>query len=184
MRRRVNYSKPNSRPPQETRLIATILAEQADALLLVQLARGRYAGYWLLPSSGVDVGTVDAAARALLPARTGYQAETLALASVVEEPKTGVLAVRFVFRATVSARTEPLGDAEIAQARWFSRDAAREVLAERDVVPTLGVMALMRAWAEGIALPPLETLSPDDAPCPCGSGFRYRGCCGWDAELR
>ena len=72
-------------------------------------------------------------------------------------------------------------DGEIARVHWFPRASALAVLEERDVVPTLGVMRLIRGWAEGTALAALEA-PREDAPCPCGSGYSYPGCCGWDAQ--
>lgn len=158
-----------------------MIAERDDHLLLCQLTRGEYAGFWLLPSASVDDGTVQQTALAMLPERTGYAAESLELLSVVEEPKVRALSLRFVFSAQVR---EPQGthtDTDIVQARWFSRAAVREVLNERDVVPNLSVMALVRAWADGRALQPLEVLD-ENALCPCGSGYRFRGCCGWDVK--
>ena len=181
MGHRVSFCRTNNRQGQQLRVIATALTEREDTLLLVQLALGRFAGFWLLPSATPEDGPVEAAARRMLPERTGYPVGELSLASVVEEPKIGVLALRFVFRAVVAEPPRPVDDPDIVQARWFSRDAVREVLEERDVVPNLGVMSLLRAWAEGVALAPLELL-PEDAQCPCGSGFGFRGCCGWDAK--
>lgn len=182
MGHRANSFKLNRRPPaQQTRVIVTALAERDAQVLLVQLARGRFAGFWLLPSATVEEGTVTETARRMLPERTGYPVVEQQLASVVEEPKPEVLALRFVLRTRVGEATGERLHEDIAQARWFSRDAAGEVLEERDVVPTLGVMALIRAWADGMPLRPLELLI-EDASCPCGSGHAYRGCCGWDAR--
>lgn len=183
MRRRVNSSRVNNRQQarQQTRVIVTALTERDDHLLLAQLARGRFAGFWLLPSATVEEGTVVDTARKMMPERTGYPVLDQRLVSVVEEPKIGVLALRFVFRTQVIEPASELTDMEIVQARWFSRDAVREVLAERDIVPNLGVMSLIRSWVEGMALSPLELLV-EDALCPCGSGFGFRGCCGWDAQ--
>lgn len=163
------------------RVIATALVEQDDGLLLVQLAQGPFAGFWLLPSATAEEGTVEATARRMVMERTGYPVTDQRLVSVVEEPKTGVLALRFVFRTQVGERVAEVEDREIVQARWFSRTAASEVLEERDVVPNLGVMSLIRAWVDGRQLSPLELLV-EDACCPCGSGFVYRNCCGWDAR--
>jgi len=158
-----------------------VLAEQDGHLLLCQLAKGEYAGFWLLPSASVEDGTMLETARRMLPERTGYAATALELVSVVEEPKTNALSLRFVFHAEVAKqKTEP-SDTDILQARWFSREAARELLAERDVVPNLGVMSLVLAWADGIAFRPLELLD-ENALCPCGSGYGFRGCCGWDSK--
>ncbi len=176
---RVNNRR--ARSGQECRVIVTALAEREDHLLLAQLARGPFAGFWLLPSATPDEGTVDDTARRLLPERTGYAVTDQRLVSVVEEPKIGVLALRFVFQAAVAESAGAIEDGEIVQARWFSRDAVCEVLEERDVVPNLGVMSLVRAWADGMPLPTLA-LVREDALCPCGSGFGYRGCCGWDAR--
>ncbi len=161
-------------------MTATALVERDDHLLLCQLARGEYAGFWLLPSASVDEGTVQQTAAAMLPERTGYLAETLGLVSVVEEPKVQALSLRIVFAATVKEPQAEHGDTDIMQARWFAKAAAGEVLEERDVVPNLGVMALIRAWADGVPLQLLELLD-ENALCPCGSGYRYRGCCGWDS---
>jgi uncharacterized protein YchJ len=72
-------------------------------------------------------------------------------------------------------------DPEISRISWMTREMAREALTERDMVPTLGVMHLVQAWADHLVLPPMETLDIE-MPCPCGSGFSYRGCCGWDAQ--
>ncbi len=163
------------------RAIATALVEHHGHLLLCQLARGEYAGFWLLPSASVDDGTVLQTAQRMLPERTGYTATALELVSVVEEPKTNALSLRFVFAAAVADPQAEHSDTDILQARWFSRAAARELLAERDVVPNLGVMSLVRAWADGITPRPLELLD-ESAPCPCGSGYGFRGCCGWDSK--
>ncbi len=183
MGRRVNSFRTNKRAEvrQVTRPVVTVLAEADDCLLLVQLARGPFAGFWLLPSATVERGTIAECLRELVPARTGYAVAAARLCSVVEEPRADVLLVRFVFSVQVGAR-EAATDQEMAQARWFSRAAAREVLEERDVVPTLGVMALIRGWSERTPLRELE-LVVDDALCPCGSGDRFRACCGWDAVL-
>lgn len=184
MAHRASLSKVNRRirrPGQETRVITTALVEQDDNLLLVQLARGRFAGYWLLPSTSVEEGTVEQNSARMVFERSGYPVAESQLVSVVEELRAGVLALRFVFRTRVGERDAAVSDPDIAQARWFAREAVREVLEERDVVPTLGVMALIRSWADEIPLRPLESLV-EDALCPCGSGFRYTGCCGWDAK--
>jgi len=184
MRRQANSYRANRHPRrqcQTIRLIATALIERDDALLLVQLAKGPFAGFWLLPSSSVDEGTVEVTARRMVLERTGYPVIEQQLLGVLEEPKPDVLALRFVFRATVGEREAGVGDAEITQARWFMREAVHEVLEERDVVPNLGVMSLIRSWVEGMTLRPLELLV-EDALCPCGSGERFRGCCGWDAK--
>ena len=165
---------------QHIRAIATALVEHDDHLLLCQLARGEYAGFWLLPSASVDEGTVLEAARRMLPERTGYTATALDLMSVVEEPKTHALSLRFVFSAGVAELKADQSDTDILQVRWFSREAAKELLAERDVVPNLGVMSLVRAWTDGIAMRSLELLD-ENALCPCGSGYGFRGCCGWDS---
>lgn len=181
MARRANSFRPSNRAAvrQGARLIATALVEREDRLLLVQLASGRFAGFWLLPSASVEQGTVADTAAQMLTARTGYITTDQKLACVQEEPKTGLLAVRFVFAMQVSTETVPRSDPEIAALRWITRDEAVEILEERDLVPTLGVMHLLRAWAEQIVLPLLATLDIE-MPCPCGSGFSYRGCCGWD----
>ena len=162
-----------------TRLIVTALIEQDDRLLLAQLARGRFAGFWLLPSATVEEAPVERAMKLALPERTGYSLQDQRLLTVVEEPRTGMRALRFVFNVLVSEPPGAPADVEIARVCWFSREAACEVLSERDVVPALGVMSLIRGWAEGITPPPLVSLI-DDVLCPCGSGFRYPGCCGWD----
>jgi ADP-ribose pyrophosphatase YjhB (NUDIX family) len=162
------------------RAVATVLAERDGSLLLCQLARGPYAGFWLLPSAAVETGTVAETARTVLPLRTGYAGE-LTLAGVLEEPRLTALSLRFVFRAAQVAEQGPKADPEILQARWFTRAAVTEVLAERDVVPTLGVMALLRAWVDDTPLDALEVVV-DDMQCPCGSGFSFKGCCGWDAK--
>lgn len=175
--RRANSYRANNR--QAARVIVTALAERDEQLLLVQLAQGRFAGFWLLPSASVDEGTAVEAARRMMPERTGYPVTAQRLVSVIEEPRAGVLALRFVFAVELGEVAGAHDDRDIARACWFSRDAAREVLAERDVVPTLGVMSLIRAWTEGTELQPLELLT-EEARCPCGSGFGYRGCCGWD----
>jgi ADP-ribose pyrophosphatase YjhB (NUDIX family) len=180
MTQQVSWSKQNNRG-QHIRAIATALIERDDHLLLCQLARGEYAGFWLLPSASVDADTVLRTAQAMLPERTGYLATTLALVSVIEEPKVNALSLRFVFTAAVAEPPAPHDDTEIVQSRWFSKTAAREVLAERDVVPNLGVMSLIRAWADGVALRSLELLD-ENALCPCGTGYGFRGCCGWDAR--
>jgi ADP-ribose pyrophosphatase YjhB (NUDIX family) len=164
---------------QGARLIATALVEHEDRLLLVQLASGRFAGFWLLPSASVEQGTVAETAARMLPERTGCFPTEQQLVCVQEEPKTGVLAVRFVFDMQIREETVPITDPEIAALRWITRDDALEILEERDMVPTLGVMHLLRAWADKIVLPPLATLDIETL-CPCGSGFSYRGCCGWD----
>ena len=147
---------------------------------MVQLAAGRFAGFWLLPSASVEEGSLAETAAKMLPERAGYLPVAQQLVSVQEEPKTGVLALRFVFAAQAGEGTAPR-DPEIARACWMDRDAVTELLAERELVPTLGVMHLARAWAEQIVLPPLATLTEETA-CPCGSGFSYRGCCGWDMQ--
>lgn len=183
MRQRVSSFRVNNKSPRalQTRVIVTALLEQDDYLLLVQLARGRFAGYWLLPSATVEEQMLEQTLRQMAPERTGYPVSEPRLVSVVEESRTDTRVLRFVFQACVGTQTGSPSDVEIASARWFSHAAAREVLEERDVVPTLGVMALIRGWAEGITLSPLESLV-DDVLCPCGSGFRYPGCCGWDMQ--
>lgn len=184
MRRRVNSFRVNNRQqaraPQH-RVIVTALLEHAEELLLVQLARGRFAGFWLLPSATVEEGSLEQTLCQMLPARTGYAAHEALLLSVLEEPHVSGYALRFVFRAQVSALGGAPADGDIAAARWFSRAATRAVLEERDVAPALGVMTLLRAWAEGETPAPLESLC-DEVDCPCGSGFCYAGCCGWDAR--
>jgi len=174
-------------------VIVTALVEQADELLLVQLARGRFAGFWLLPSATVEQNAIEQTLCRMLQERTGYAAQSgtvlparearngYALLTVLEEPHVNGYALRFVFRARVSESVGQPTDGDIAAARWFSRAAVGTVPEERDVVPTLGVMSLLRAWAEGKTPLALESLH-DDMLCPCGSGFNYAGCCGWDAR--
>lgn len=182
MSHRVNRFRPVSRPAQrKARVIVTALAEQDERLLMVQLARGRFAGFWLLPSATVEDDTVEETARGMLPERTGYAAAGQRLIGVQEEPRTGVLSLRMVFAMQAVGGAAETSDQEIAKVGWMTRETAQEVLAERDVVPALGVMHLVRAWVERLALPPLATLD-NEMPCPCGSGFSYRGCCGWDAQ--
>jgi ADP-ribose pyrophosphatase YjhB (NUDIX family) len=165
---------------QPVRVIATALAERDDHLLLVQLARGPFAGFWLLPSATVEQGTVVDTVQALAPQRVGGTFHDPQLLSVVEEPRLQMLILRFVFAVAVEEPLQTPEDIEIARAVWFARTAVRDVLAERDVVPNLGVMSLLRSWVEGIALRPLELLT-EDALCPCGSGYRFPGCCGWES---
>ncbi|HEX2948774.1 MAG TPA: hypothetical protein VHV83_04280 [Armatimonadota bacterium] len=165
---------------QHIRMIGAALIERDDQLLLVQLADGPFAGFWLLPSVSIDDGTVDSAIATMVFARTGHPVLQSHLISVIQEPKIGTLALRFLFRVRVGDRLSGITDHDIAQARWFSRDAVHELLEERDTVPNLGVMSVIRAWVDGVELAPLETLL-NDALCPCGSGFRFTGCCGWDA---
>lgn len=162
-------------------MIVTALAEHDDRLLMVQLARGRFAGFWLLPSATVEQDTVEETARQMLPERTGYRPAEQRLACVQEEPRTGILSLRMVFATRVEELAAAPSDPEIAQASWMTREVAREVLTERDVVPALGVMRLIRAWTENTMLPPLDSLDIE-MPCPCDSGFSYRGCCGWDMK--
>ena len=182
MGHRVNLFRPSSRVTQRrARVIVTALAEHDDRLLMVQLARGRFSGFWLLPSATVEEGTVEETARNMLLERTGYAAVEQHLACVQEEPRADVLSLRFVFATQVEEKAAGPSDLEIAKASWITREMAREVLSERDVVPTLGVMRLVRAWADNLVLPPLDTLD-NEMPCPCSSGFAYRGCCGWDAH--
>lgn len=183
MRHQANSFRRNSqsrRTSQSCRVIVTALIERDEHLLLTQLAQGKFAGFWLLPSGTPDAGTVEQTASTLVATRTGYPVVEQRLCSVIEEPRQGVLALRFVFRTTVGERISAVDDPEIAQARWFSRTAVSELLAERDAVPNLGVMSLLRSWVEKTVLTPLELLC-EDALCPCGSGHAYRGCCGWDA---
>ncbi len=163
------------------RLIATALIVRDARLLLAQLARGRFAGFWLLPSATVEDGTVAETAQRMVPERTGFAPTALTLRGVQEEPHAGVLAERFVFGVDVALPGRPHADGDIARVAWLAREGVRELLAEREVVPTLGVLHLLRQWADGGEVPPLTTLT-DDAPCPCGSGFGYPGCCGWDAS--
>ena len=111
--------------------------------------------------------------------RTGHEVAEQHLLSVLEEPRHEVLALRFVFATALHGVSSGPVNTDFAQVRWFSRLAARGMLEERDAVPTLGVMSLIRGWADGVALRPHELLL-EDAFCPCGSGFRYPGCCGWD----
>lgn len=162
-------------------MIVTALAVHDERLLMVRLARGRFAGFWLLPSATVEEGTVEETARNMFLERTGYTVTEQQLACVQEEAKTGILSLRLIFATRVREPEAAPGDPEIAQASWMSREMAREVLTERDMVPVLGVMRLARAWADNIALPPLDTLD-SEMPCPCGSGFSFRGCCGWDMK--
>ena len=184
MARRANYYRTNSgsqRRAQNVCVIVTALAERDGSVLLAQLAQGPFAGFWLLPSATVDEGTVTRAVGEMLLERTGYPALDQRLLTVQEETKIGVLALRFVFTVRAGERESGSIDPEIVQARWFTRDAVREVLEERDVVPTLGVMALLRTWLEERTPASLET--PDEqARCPCGSGFSFAGCCGWDSR--
>jgi ADP-ribose pyrophosphatase YjhB (NUDIX family) len=163
------------------RLIATALIEREGNLLLVQLAKGSLAGFWLLPSATVEDGSVEQTAQTMILERTGHPVRAMELLSVLEESRPDVLLLRFLFRAEVGAREAAIADPEIVQARWFSRTAVLEVLEERDVVPNLGVMSVLRAWADGVIPRPLEPIL-HDALCPCGSGDRYRSCCGWEDE--
>lgn len=173
-------NRPTGPAPRRSRLIVTALLEDDGRLLLGQLATGRFAGFWLLPSATVEESSLIESARLMARARTGRTVGALSLASVVEEPRAGVLALRFVF-AGMPGATEADPDHELRQVRAFTREEAVGVVTERDAVPTLGVMALIRAWGEGIAPRALETL-PEDVQCPCGSGFTYKGCCGWDSH--
>lgn len=161
------------------RLITTALIERDEHVLLTQLASGRFAGFWLLPSATVDEEPIEMTTRRMVLERTGNSVVSLRLVSVLEECKTDVRTLRFIFETVVAAQEQGIHDPEIVQARWFSREAVCEVLAERDVVPTLGVMGLLRAWAEATSLP-VHQLLVEDSPCPCGSGHQYPGCCGWD----
>ena len=148
MARRANLSRVNNWPrrrERETRVIVAALVEREEHLLLTQLARGRFAGFWLLPSSSVESGPWRSGG-AHAAERTGYEVRQSHLLCVQEEPKVDVLALRFVFHVTVGERESAVADPEIAQARWFSRAAVQEVLEERDVTPNLGVMSLIRAW--------------------------------------
>jgi len=182
MGHRANVFRPSSRIAQrKTRVIVTAMAEQDERLLLVQLARGRFAGYWLLPSATVEEKTVEETARSMFLERTGYSAVEQRLSCVQEEPRTGVLSLRLIFTTQAEELAMGPSDPEIAKVNWLTRGMAQEVLAERDVVPTLGVMRLISAWAENLVLPPMETLD-NEMPCPCDSSFSYRGCCGWDAN--
>ena len=196
MRRRVRSYRVNNRLHQHSarhRVLVTALVEQAEQLLLVQLARGRFAGFWLLPSATVEDSSIEQTLCHMLPERTGYAAESgtalparetrtkYELLTVLEEPHVNSFALRFVFSARVSEAGGSPTDGDIAAARWFSRAAVAAVLEERDVVPTLGVMLLLRGWADGNTPAPLQSLH-DDITCPCGSGFSYAGCCGWDAR--
>lgn len=158
-----------------------MLAEQQQRLLLVQLARGPFANFWLLPSTIVEQVGLAKCAVDMLRTHTGYSVCEQELISVLEEPLVGGLTMRMVFRASVNEQASSIIDPDIAQARWFSREAIVQLLQEREVVPRLGILSLLRAWAEQIPLRPLETLV-DNALCPCGSGFQFRGCCGWDAK--
>ncbi|MHB9106166.1 MAG: NUDIX hydrolase [Armatimonadota bacterium] len=160
-------------------MIVTALAEHDEQLLMVQLARGRFAGFWLLPSVTVEDGTVEETARSMFLERTGYSVIEQRLAGVQEEPRTGMLSLRLVFATQAQELATGPSDPDIAKVRWLTREMAREVLTERDVVPTLGVMRLISAWEENLVLPLMETLDYE-MPCPCGSSFSYRGCCGWD----
>ena len=162
------------------RLIAAVLAVRDQRLLLLQLARGPFAGYWLLPSATVETGTVEEAVRRLLPARSGYVVAAQQLAGVLEEPRPGLLVLRFIFTVEPGAHADRPGDTDIAQGRWCTRAEARELLEERDIVPHLGVMTLVRGWVDETPLPPHTVLHEHDALCPCGSGYSFRGCCGWD----
>jgi ADP-ribose pyrophosphatase YjhB (NUDIX family) len=185
MRQRGRTNRINSgnrrAPEQQTRLVVTALAETDNRLLLGQLARGPVAGFWLLPSATVEHGSVERTVRQMMPERTGYPVAGQQLVSVLEESKPELLLLRLVFRVQTGECAGAHEDREIAQVRWVTRHAVRQILTERDVVPNLGVMSLVRAWAEGTPLRPLETLI-EDCLCPCGSGFRYPGCCGWDAK--
>ncbi len=127
----------------------------------------------------MEEGTIEQTLCRMLPERTGLIAREQSLLGVLEEPHVTGYALRFVFLTQVSEASGPPADHEIAAVRWFSREAAAAVLEERDVVPALGVMTLLRNWAEGNMPAPLLTLR-DDVTCPCGSGFSYAGCCGWD----
>jgi ADP-ribose pyrophosphatase YjhB (NUDIX family) len=164
-----------------TRVLVTALLVSDGRLLLAQLAAGPWAGYWLLPSATVETGTIEDAARTMTRERTGYALRDPRLLTVIEEARAGVRILRFAFAGGVGDRDPEHRDPELARTGWFSREAVAQVLQERDVQPTLGVMSLLRAWADGVTPEPLETLV-DDALCPCGSGFRYPGCCGWDAK--
>ncbi|MHB9129498.1 MAG: hypothetical protein ACYDBB_00220 [Armatimonadota bacterium] len=178
---RSNSGNNRTTEQQQTRLIVTALAETDERLLLGQLARGPFAGFWLLPSATVEHGSVERTLREMMPERTGYPVVGQQLASVLEESKPELLLLRFVFRVQAGECAGAHQDQEIAQVRWVPRHTVRLILSERDVVPNLGVMSLVRAWAEGTPMRPLETLI-EDCLCPCGSGFRYPGCCGWDAK--
>lgn len=182
MARRANSCNMNSahrRPRHARRLTVTAILERDNKLLLTQLASGRFAGFWLLPSASLAEGTLEAEVKAMVLTRTGYPVTAQRLACVLEEPRAHTAALRFVFTADIAEQEQAISDVEIVQARWFSRVAVQELLAERDVVPALGVMTLLQTWADGRALPAHQVLI-DDALCPCGSGFNYPGCCGWD----
>lgn len=172
------YHRRTARP---ARLIATALVVRDGRLLLAQLAKGRLAGFWLLPSAMVEEGTVADTAWKMLPERTGVTPAAQVLNRVQEEPHAGALAVRFLFAVQAADWDAPHRDGEIARVGWFTREDARELLAERELVPTLGVLHAVRAWADAVELPTMKTLT-EDVSCPCGSGFNYRGCCGWDAR--
>jgi len=182
MSHRIHRFRPVSRIAQrKARVIVTALAEHDERLLMVQLARGRFAGFWLLPSATVEDGTVEETARSMFLERTGYSVVEQRLAGVQEEPRTGVLSLRLVFAMQIEELAMGPSDPEIARISWMTREMAQEALAERDMVPTLGVMHLVRAWVENLVLPPLDTLD-NEMPCPCGSSYSYRGCCGWDMK--
>ena len=160
---------PHRRRAQPVRVIATALIEHEERLLLAQLARGRFAGFWLLPSATVEQDTVAETAWQLLPFRTGVTPSSLELRGVQEEMQTGALALRFVFAGT-AAPGGPHADGDIARVGWLTRDAVCELLAERELVPTLGVLHLARAWAGDITLPPLVALDESKCTVPADQG--------------
>ncbi len=184
MARRANSYRAHNvgqRRARQVRVIVTAIVERQGQLLMTQLAQGQFAGFWLLPSGTVEEGTVERAVAVMLRERTGYPALEQKLLGVVEETKLDVLSLRFVFAMQVGEREYENANPEILQARWFSREAVGEVLDERDVVPNFGVMSLLRAWVDARPLKALESLD-DQALCPCGSGFAFTGCCGWDVR--
>ena len=160
-------------------MITTALFERDAQLLLLQLGRGRFAGYWLLPSATVDSGTLEETTRTMVLERSGYTPSVIHLSGMLEEASVERLILRMVYQVQAAERQSAIREVDIAQARWFSREAVDEILHERDIVPNLGVMTLLRDWCEA-RVPAAHAVLADDAACPCDSGFAYRGCCGWD----
>ncbi len=161
--------------------IVMVMAEKDNHLLLCQLAKGEYAGYWLLPSMTLENGLQHTAEK-VITEKLNTTAETLKMICVSEEKDFSLNQIyRFIFTARLTDEPDCSNENNYFQCRWFSRVAAGEMLEEKDAVPKIGIMAIIQKWANNEELP-LFVEFDDNMICPCGSGYGYRGCCGWDLK--
>ncbi len=176
----MTFRKPG-RISHEIRPVVMVMVEKNDYILLCQLAKGEYAGYWLLPSNTLENGLENTVLN-IVKERLNTDVIELKMIGVTEEKDFAQHYIyRFLFSAKLLDDPYCVDDNDYFQCKWFSREAANEMLQEKDAVPKIGIMGIIKKWADGENIMPLTEFD-ENMECPCGSGYGYRGCCGWDLK--